>query len=347
MYAFSAPRARNVIADLAARGQYHFTASELRSALGVSGAAARQALSRLAARGEIASPARGFYVIVPPEYRRLGCLPADQFIPALMERRNARYYVGLLSAAQYHGAAHHRPQELQVVLGAEPAGDRVRFRQGRLRCAPEPRCSAGRELQQSAGNGSGLDGGSDGRRFGRIHASRRRGGPVWRAFFPSSVRTWTRSASSRLRELRRSFGRSVWAISSSMSAPRTRPCCSRSVSERARETSPSCCLARVPTVRRGRRIGGCTSTQVSRRKRDPAGLHHPMAGAGAVERGLPGRAGPDHQPRPGRDVLRSGSCRDTRLPWRHGALQALPDAARALFGGHRSGPDRAPVLPVR
>ena len=116
MYAPSAPRARNAIADLAARGRYHFSSSELRSALGVSEAAARQALSRLAAKGEIASPARGFYVIVPPEYRRLGCLPADQFIPALMEFRNARYYVGLLSAAQYHGAAHHRPQEFQVVV---------------------------------------------------------------------------------------------------------------------------------------------------------------------------------------------------------------------------------------
>ncbi|MYE20338.1 MAG: hypothetical protein F4Y06_10520 [Rhodospirillales bacterium] len=116
MYASSAPRARNVIADLAARGRYHFSSSELRSALEVSGAAARQALSRLAAKGEIASPARGFYVIVPPEYRRLGCLPADQFVPALMEHRNARYYVGLLSAAQYHGAAHHRPQEFQVVV---------------------------------------------------------------------------------------------------------------------------------------------------------------------------------------------------------------------------------------
>ena len=115
MYASSAPRARNVITDLAARGRYHFSSSELRSALGVSEEAARQALSRLAAKGEIASPARGFYVIVPPEYRRLGCLPADQFIPALMEHRNARYYVGLLSAAQYHGAAHHRPQEFQVV----------------------------------------------------------------------------------------------------------------------------------------------------------------------------------------------------------------------------------------
>ena len=112
----AAPRARNVIADLAARGRYHFTSSELRSALGVSDAAARQALSRLAAKGEIASPARGFYVNVPPEYRRLGCLPADQFISALMEHRNARYYSGLLSAAQYHGAAHHRPQEFQVVL---------------------------------------------------------------------------------------------------------------------------------------------------------------------------------------------------------------------------------------
>ena len=112
----TAPRARDVIADLAARGRYHFTSSELRSVLGVSEEAARQALSRLAAKGEIASPARGFYVTVPPEYRRLGCLPADQFIPALMEHRSSPYYVGLLSAAQYHGAAHHRPQEFQVVL---------------------------------------------------------------------------------------------------------------------------------------------------------------------------------------------------------------------------------------
>ena len=112
----TAPRARDVITSLAARGQYHFSSSELRSALGVTEAAARQALSRLAARGEIASPARGFYVIVPPEYRRLGCLPADQIIPALMAHRNIRYYVGLLSAAQYHGAAHHRPQEFQVVV---------------------------------------------------------------------------------------------------------------------------------------------------------------------------------------------------------------------------------------
>ena len=116
MSASAALRARDVIRNLAACGRYHFTSSEFRSALGVSDQAARQALSRCAAKREIASPARGFYVVIPPEYRRIGCLPADQFVPALMEHRSTRYYVGLLSAAQYYGAAHHRPQEFQVML---------------------------------------------------------------------------------------------------------------------------------------------------------------------------------------------------------------------------------------
>ena len=102
--------------EFAAHGRYHFTSSEFRSALGVSAATATQSLWRLAKRGEIASPGRGFYVVVPPEYRALGCLPPDQFVPALMEHRGMRYYVGLLSAAQYHGAAHHRPQVFQVMV---------------------------------------------------------------------------------------------------------------------------------------------------------------------------------------------------------------------------------------
>lgn len=89
---------------------------EAQSALGVSAAAAKLALNRLAKQGLVASPARSFYVIVPPEYRSLRSLPADQFIPALMQRLGLSYYAGLLSAAQYHGAAHHRPQEFQVML---------------------------------------------------------------------------------------------------------------------------------------------------------------------------------------------------------------------------------------
>ena len=116
MCASSATNGRDLVVELAARGQYHFTSSEFRSALGVSAAAANQSLWRLKRRGEIASPSRGFYVVVPPEYRALGCLPADQFIPALMDHRGTSYYAGLLSAAQYHGAAHHRPQVFQVMV---------------------------------------------------------------------------------------------------------------------------------------------------------------------------------------------------------------------------------------
>lgn len=110
------PRARDYIAALAAAGRYHFASSAAREALGVSADAVKLALNRLARQKLIASPARGFYVVVPPEYRSLGCLPADQFIPALMQRLGRPYYAGLLSAAQYHGAAHHRPQEFQVLL---------------------------------------------------------------------------------------------------------------------------------------------------------------------------------------------------------------------------------------
>ena len=108
--------AKDYIERLASSGHYHFTSREAQAALNVSTEAAKLALNRLGKQGLIASPARGFYVIVPPEYRSLGCQPADQFIPALMEAQGHAYYAGLLSAAQYYGAAHHRPQQFQVFL---------------------------------------------------------------------------------------------------------------------------------------------------------------------------------------------------------------------------------------
>src|SRR2546425_668148 len=108
--------ARQYIADLAASGRYHFVSADAQSALAVSPPAAKLALNRLMKQMVVASPARGFYVIVPPEYQALRCLPADQFIPDLLKRLDVSYYAGLLSAAQYHGAAHHRPQEFQVCL---------------------------------------------------------------------------------------------------------------------------------------------------------------------------------------------------------------------------------------
>ncbi|HEX4045503.1 MAG TPA: type IV toxin-antitoxin system AbiEi family antitoxin [Gammaproteobacteria bacterium] len=103
------------LTQLIAKGSCTFTFSQAKEALGASNIATKAAIRRLKQKGQLASPLKSFYVIVPPQYRILGCRPADQFIHDLMQFIDTPYYVGLLSAAQYYGAAHHRPQQLQVI----------------------------------------------------------------------------------------------------------------------------------------------------------------------------------------------------------------------------------------
>lgn len=109
-------RAEQYIDDLVAGGRHHFTTAAATEAIGAGEEAVRAQLRRLKQRGRIASPMRSFHVVVPPEYRRLGCLPAEHFIDQLMEVLGEPYYVALLSAAERHGAAHQRPQSLQVMV---------------------------------------------------------------------------------------------------------------------------------------------------------------------------------------------------------------------------------------
>lgn len=104
------------ISQFASLGRSCFSFADLQNKVNSDPLALRAALRRLLKKGNIVMPLRGFYVIVPPEYRSLGCLPAEQFIPDLMSHLGEPYYAGLLSAAVYHGAAHHRPQVFQVVV---------------------------------------------------------------------------------------------------------------------------------------------------------------------------------------------------------------------------------------
>ncbi|MCX7031452.1 MAG: type IV toxin-antitoxin system AbiEi family antitoxin [Spirochaetes bacterium] len=104
------------IDNLAAKGRYHFTTKEAVVALGSSPVATRAAIRRLREKGRVAMPFRGFHLIVPPEYRALGCLPADQFVPQLMEHLGLAYYAGLLTAASLHGAAHQAPMVFQAIV---------------------------------------------------------------------------------------------------------------------------------------------------------------------------------------------------------------------------------------
>jgi len=103
------------IRSLAARGRYFFTSEGAVKALGGTPVAVRASIRRAKAKNLIAAPVRGFNVIIPPEYERLGCLPAEQFIPDLMAYFGEPYYAALLTAAQFHGASHQSPQEFQVI----------------------------------------------------------------------------------------------------------------------------------------------------------------------------------------------------------------------------------------
>lgn len=101
--------------DLQARGRYTFTRVEIARVWESSDVALEAALRRLKQRGRIVRLRRGFYVIVPLEYREAGCPPASWFIDDLMRFLDQPYYVGLLSAAAIHGAAHQQPMVFQVI----------------------------------------------------------------------------------------------------------------------------------------------------------------------------------------------------------------------------------------
>ena len=98
-------------------GRTVFTAEEAEQALGVGHGAFLDAAERLQRREALLNPRQGFYVIVPPQYASWGAPPPAWYIDALMRREDQAYYVGLLKAAELHGATHQAVMEFQVVTG--------------------------------------------------------------------------------------------------------------------------------------------------------------------------------------------------------------------------------------
>ena len=81
----------------------------------LSDAAVKLSLNRLAKKGKVLSVHKGYYIIIPPQYAARGILPPSHFVDGLMHYLNRPYYVGLLSAAALHGAAHQKPQEYFII----------------------------------------------------------------------------------------------------------------------------------------------------------------------------------------------------------------------------------------
>jgi predicted transcriptional regulator of viral defense system len=110
-----APNLAAYVEELESTGQIWFRRDEAIEAMGVSHGAFLDAAGRLARQGHIFAPRRGFYVITPTRFLKWGAPPPSWYVDAMMEEAGRPYYVGLLKAAELHGAAHQAVMEFQIM----------------------------------------------------------------------------------------------------------------------------------------------------------------------------------------------------------------------------------------
>ncbi|UBZ12406.1 type IV toxin-antitoxin system AbiEi family antitoxin [Flagellimonas marinaquae] len=95
--------------------EYSFSRDEYMAYSGKDANAIATDLAYLSEKGEILSLRKGFYLIIPPRYSKLGVLPLELYINKLFEHLDKLYYIGLYSAAQIYGAAHQQVQTEYII----------------------------------------------------------------------------------------------------------------------------------------------------------------------------------------------------------------------------------------
>ncbi|MCB9074246.1 MAG: type IV toxin-antitoxin system AbiEi family antitoxin [Chitinophagales bacterium] len=106
----------NWVENLQSQGKYAFSLALIQEQLsGFSAIAIKSSLGRLSKKGLVISIHKGYYLIIPPQYKSKGILPPSLYLDAFMKELNRPYYLALLNAAAYHGASHQQPQEFFVI----------------------------------------------------------------------------------------------------------------------------------------------------------------------------------------------------------------------------------------
>jgi len=83
----------------------------------------KNALNRLVKKSEIIPVLKGFYAVIPIGYALRGMIPPELYIDDLMKHLNRSYYIALLNAAVFYGAAHQQPQVFSVITSYPPLRD--------------------------------------------------------------------------------------------------------------------------------------------------------------------------------------------------------------------------------
>lgn len=105
----------HLVDSLQAQGKYFVSKKFMIQSLGISDSALRSSIKRLSQKKRLTRLTNGLYLIVPIEYKNIAAPPPEWFIDQLMKEYGTDYYVGLLTAASFHGAAHQQPQIYQVI----------------------------------------------------------------------------------------------------------------------------------------------------------------------------------------------------------------------------------------
>ena len=123
---------KEFIINLQSQGIYSFNKKQAKEYLKVSDIALKNQLIRYSKKNSIVRIKNDFYIILPVEYRNAGILPPFWFMDDLMKYLRRKYYVGLITAASFHGASHQQPQVFQVIVNKKVSeislrGIRIQF----------------------------------------------------------------------------------------------------------------------------------------------------------------------------------------------------------------------------
>jgi len=112
----SSYKIKDYVLDLQKRGILTFSLGEARKRFpSFSDIAIKSALRRISNSRTIMPIRKGFYTIIPLGYALRGGLPPELYIDDMMKRLKRSYYICLLNAAAYYGAAHQQPQGFSVI----------------------------------------------------------------------------------------------------------------------------------------------------------------------------------------------------------------------------------------
>ena len=104
------------VADQQKRGRITFPFQEvLEHFPAITEQGVRNALNRLVKKSEIVPVLKGFYAVIPIGYALRGMIPPELYIDDLMKHLSRPYYIALLNAAIFYGAAHQQPQIFSVI----------------------------------------------------------------------------------------------------------------------------------------------------------------------------------------------------------------------------------------